>query len=261
MAPKKSVRKASKKKPLKSKSVPKKKPVKKKGKNPGTSKSGSVKKKATITKSKSKKKPAAKQAVSKKKVTTKKTVTKQASIKSSSSKPSGKKASKTKSVRSSTKASSKPQKASTQKTSSRSPKKPVRTGGVARPSKRAGSPASAELTNTERYNLGGLFACAIERVSDPNFDRLRAALRELDLTSLEKDNLIRLSQGFTIPKLFADGIPFEKANSIVQKFVKFGKGEGNYEHTWREEIRQVASWLGVIGDEVESIERGVRPKK
>ena len=70
-----------------------------------------------------------------------------------------------------------------------------------------------------------------------------------------------MSQGFTIPKLFADGIPTEKARVIVQKFVKFGRSAGDYEKTWKEEIRQVASWLGMFGSDVESIERGVSPKK
>ena len=62
------------------------------------------------------------------------------------------------------------------------------------------------LSSTERYNIGGLFACAIERLRDPDFSRLRAVLRHLDVSSQEKDNLIRLSQGFMIPKLFAENL-------------------------------------------------------
>lgn len=113
----------------------------------------------------------------------------------------------------------------------------------------------SKLTDTERYSAGGLFACAIERTSDPDFKRLRSVLRELDLPSLEKDNLIRLSQGFTIPKLFADSIAAHKAESLIQRVVKFAVGEGGYERKWKNDIRQVAVWLGVDGPALEAIER------
>ncbi|MGD9853188.1 MAG: hypothetical protein AB7T38_18230 [Nitrospirales bacterium] len=103
--------------------------------------------------------------------------------------------------------------------------------------------------------MGGLFACAIERTSDPDFKRLRSVLRELDLPSLEMDNLIRLSQGFTIPKLFADGIAQYKTGSLVERLVKFAVGEGGYERKWKNDIRQVAEWLGLAGPAVEAIER------
>ncbi|MGE0472735.1 MAG: hypothetical protein AB7P17_03770, partial [Nitrospirales bacterium] len=122
-------------------------------------------------------------------------------------------------------------------------------------------PSSSELTTTERYNVGGLFVCAIERTSDPDCKRLRSVLRELDLPSMEKDNLIRLSQGFTIPKLFADGIAQHKTENLVERLVKFAVGEGGYERKWKNDIRQVATWLGLAGPEVEAMEQRVWAKR
>lgn len=115
--------------------------------------------------------------------------------------------------------------------------------------------SSHAFTPTERYNLGGLFACAIERASDPDFKRLRSVLRELELSALEKDNLIGLSQGFTIPKLFADGIASDKQEKIIERLVKFALKEGDYERAWKNDIRQVAGWLGMFGQEVEALEQ------
>ena len=112
----------------------------------------------------------------------------------------------------------------------------------------------------ERYNIGGLFACAIERETDQDFSRLRSVLRELDLSSLEKDNLIRLSEGFTFPKLFADGIALEKVSGIVQRLVKFARAQEAYEQLWQRDIRQVASWLGLFGSEIEALVQPVGVK-
>lgn len=117
------------------------------------------------------------------------------------------------------------------------------------------------LTPTERYNLGGLFACAIERAVDPDFKRLRAVLRHLDLPSQEKDNLLRLSQGFTIPKLFADGVREHKVGQILADFITFALAEGAYEKKWRDEIRQVGMWLGFFPQQFEQIEQKVLAKR
>lgn len=117
------------------------------------------------------------------------------------------------------------------------------------------------LSPTERYNLGGLFACAIERTFDPDFKRLRAVLRHLDLPSQEKDNLLRLSQGFTIPKLFADGVGGHKVSQILTDFITFALAEGAYEKKWRDEIRQVGMWLGFFPDQFEQIEQQVLAKR
>jgi hypothetical protein len=117
------------------------------------------------------------------------------------------------------------------------------------------------LSPTERYNLGGLFACAIERAFDPDFKRLRAVLRHLDLPSQEKDNLLRLSQGFTIPKLFADGVGEQKVSQTLTDLITFALAEGAYEKKWRDEIRQVGMWLGFFPQQVEQIEQKVLAKR
>jgi hypothetical protein len=114
------------------------------------------------------------------------------------------------------------------------------------------------LSFTERYNIGGLFACAIERRHDPDWSRLRAVLRHLALTPQEKDNLIRLSEGFMIPKLFAENLPEQKVNQLLADLVKFGIKQGNYEKYWREEIQQVGFWLGVFPAQFQAIEQQVK---
>ena len=116
------------------------------------------------------------------------------------------------------------------------------------------------LSLTERYNLGGLFVCAIERANDPEFKRLRAVLRHLDLPSQEKDNLLRLSQGLTIPKLFADGVGGDKVSQILTDFIRFASSEGAYEKKWRDEIRQLGEWLGYFPQQFEQIEQRVLAK-
>jgi hypothetical protein len=137
------------------------------------------------------------------------------------------------------------------------------------PSRSAPSPTrSAEtktggepLSPTERYNLGGLFVCAIELANDPESKRLRAVLRHLDLPSQEKDNLLRLSQGFTIPKLFADGVGQDKVSGILSSLISFASAEGAYEKKWRDEIRQVGIWLGYFPQQFEQIEQRVLAKR
>ncbi len=114
------------------------------------------------------------------------------------------------------------------------------------------------LSANERYNIGGLFACAIERRHDPDGSRLRAALRHLDLGSQEKDNLIRLSNGFMIPKLFADNLPEPKVNPLLADLAKFAMKQGSYEKYWREEIQQIGFWLGVFPAQFQAIEHQVK---
>jgi hypothetical protein len=114
------------------------------------------------------------------------------------------------------------------------------------------------LSSTERYNIGGLFACAMERRHDPDCSRLRAVLRHFDLSAQEKDNLIRLSEGFMIPKLFAENLPEQKVNQLLADLVKFAIAEENYEKHWREEIQQVGFWLGIFPAQFQAIEQQVR---
>jgi hypothetical protein len=114
------------------------------------------------------------------------------------------------------------------------------------------------LSANERYNIGGLFACAIERRNDPDCSRLRAVLRHLALSSQEKDNLIRLSEGFMIPKLFAENLPEPKVNQLLADLVKFGMKQGSYENYWREAIQQIGFWLGIFPAQFQAIEQQVK---
>ena len=104
----------------------------------------------------------------------------------------------------------------------------------------------SSLSAQDRYNAGGLLTCAIDRSRDPGSRKLRKALKLLQLSTLEQENLVRLSQGFTIPKLFADEFSDEGIRRLVVKeVVNSVKGEGNYERDWQDDLRQFASWLGV----------------
>jgi len=232
--------KVSTKKGSKKKSVAKKAKPASPSKSSGTAKKGKAVKAASKPKGKGKaslKKPtgSSKKAVSKKTFAQKSVVTKKKS--SVSKKKEGS--------------------VNTKNVAIRNPSRPVST------SLRSGKPKTqAEpLSPTERYNIGGLFACAIERAFDPDFKRLRAVLRHLDLPSQDKDNLLRLSQGFTIPKLFADGVKEHKVGQTLADLITFALAEGAYEKKWRDEIRQVGMWLGFFPQQVEQIEQKVLAKR
>jgi len=244
MAKKKPVRKASPK--TLTKKASKKKHVTKKSKLASSSKSSGAVKKGRAVKASPKPKTKGKASLKKSTGSSKKAV---------SQKPSVQKSVVPKKVSS----------GSTKKTGLAKTKKVL----TKTPSRSTSSPTrSAEpkiqvepLSPTERYNLGGLFACAIERAFDPDFKRLRAVLRHLDLPSQEKDNLLRLSQGFTIPKLFADGVGAHKVSQTLTDLMTFALTEGAYEKKWRDEIRQVGIWLGFFPEQVEQIERKVLAKR
>ena len=172
--------------------------------------------------------------------------------KTASLNPSTSKKSKPVSVRKST-----PKKSEKKKTVSPNSLKPSQASRTSGAVKSSVSPSSTQLTPTDRYNIGGLFACAIEREMDMDCNRLRSVLRELELSSLEKDNLIRLSQGLTFPKLFADGIALGKVGGIVERIIKFAVTQGAYRQTWQRDIRQVANWLGMVSSDVEALEQRV----
>jgi hypothetical protein len=149
------------------------------------------------------------------------------------------------------------------------PKKNVKSSPGKKPIQKSASssaPAAPRVSKTkepllsanERYNIGGLFACAIERANDPDCSRLRAVLRHLDLASQEKDNLIRLSEGFIIPKLFAENLAEPKVSHLLGDLVKFAMKQGDYEKYWREEIQQIGFWLGVFPAQFQAIEHQVK---
>ena len=249
MAKKKPVRKASPQastKKASTKKVLKKKTVAKKAKPASSSKSSGAAKKAKAVKASPKPKTKGKASLKKSTVSTKKPGSPKPSPQKSVVPEKESSVSKRKEISTTTK------KVAT-KTPGRLASSPTRS---AEPKTRA-----EPLSPTERYNLGGLFACAIERVLDPDFKRLRAVLRHLDLPSQEKDNLLRLSQGFTIPKLFADGVEEHKVSQILTDVIRFALVEGAYEKKWRDEIRRVGMWLGFFPQQVEQIEQKVLAKR
>jgi len=261
MASKKSVRKTPAKKPLKAKTPTKQKPLAKKGKTKPALKPTATKKKVTPAKSSGKKKPSSKASSAKKKVLAhksvpknKKTITKKTLVKSTPKSKNKKTVTKKPVVQ-------------TKKTAI--PKKNVKSSPGKKPIQKSASssaPAAPRVSKTkepvlsahERYNIGGLFACAIERANDPDCSRLRAVLRHLDLSSQEKDNLIRLSEGLMIPKLFAESVPEQKVGLALTDLVKFAMRERSYEKHWREELQQIGLWLGMFPAQVQEIEQRIK---
>jgi len=260
MASKKSVRKTSTKKPLKSKTTAKKKSAAKKGKTKPSSKPTATKKKSKAAKPSKKKKTSSKASSAKKKVVAKKSLPKK---KPTPKKKVVKAVSKTK-VKKPVKKKPLAQKTKTSiarnKVKSSHAKKPRTKSATSSAPTAPRLPKTKEplLSSTERYNIGGLFACAMERRHDPDCSRLRAVLRHLDLSAQEKDNLIRLSEGFMIPKLFAENLPEQKVNQLLADLVKFGLAQGSYEKYWREEIQQIGFWLGVFPAQFQAIEHQVK---
>ncbi|GJL67320.1 MAG: hypothetical protein NPIRA05_22910 [Nitrospirales bacterium] len=91
-----------------------------------------------------------------------------------------------------------------------------------------------------------MFACAIDQARDPGLRKLRKALKHLALSTQEQENLVRLTQGFMIPKLFADEIQDEATRQLaVKELVGFAKTESQYEREWQADLKQFAIWLGV----------------
>jgi hypothetical protein len=261
MAKKKSASKASPNKSLKAKTTAKKKPVAKKIMTKRSAKPTADKKKSKAAKPSKKKKTfskassAIKKVVTKKSVSKKKQTTPKKKVVNAVAKPKAKKLVKKKLLTQKTKTSSANKKIKTNQA-----KKPITKRATAAVLTAPGVPKTKEplLSSTERYNIGGLFSCAMERRHDPDCSRLRAVLRHLDLTSHEKDNLIRLSEGFMIPKLFAENLPEQKVNQLLADLVKFGIKQGNYEKYWREEIQQIGFWLGVFPAQFQAIEHQVK---
>jgi len=219
-----------------------------------------AKKKKKAAKPSKKKKTASKTFATKKKVVSKKSVSKKKTtpkkkVVEAASKPKNKKPAKKKIL-----VQKKKPFASKKKVKSSQTKKPLQksTTSSAPAVQRLLKSKEPLLSSTERYNIGGLFACAMERRHDPDCSRLRAVLRHLDLSAQEKDNLIRLSEGFMIPKLFAENLPEQKVNQLLADLVKFAIGKGNYEKYWREEIQQVGFWLGVFPAQFQAIEQQVK---
>ena len=211
-------------------------------KKPARKSTGKGKAAKTVSKSKKKSPPAAK---TKKPIKAKSSGSKK---KSSTSKPvaSKKKSSKLSAVKKgkgSKAAKSSKTRKSTTKSQKKSPSKPIARSVAPSHQK---TTARLSLSAQDRYNAGGLLTCAIDRERDPGSRKLRKALNLLQLSIQEQENLVRLSHGFTIPKLFADEMPDEGIRRLVVKeVVNSVKGEGNYVRDWQDDLRQFSAWLGV----------------
>ena len=261
MASKKSARQTSAKKPLAPKPTSKKKAVAKKSQAKPAPKPAATKTKTKAGKSAGKKTASSKISSTKKKVVAKKVESKKSktapkkTLVKSASRPKANKPDTKKPVVQAKKSSGDKKNVKTTHA-----KKPMAKGPTASaPStKPLPKPKEQLLSPNERYNIGGLFACAMERRNDPDCSRLRAVLRHLDLTPQEKDNLIRLSEGFMIPKLFAENLPEPKVNLLLADLVKFGIKQGSFEKYWREEIQQIGFWLGVFPAQFQALEHQVK---
>lgn len=270
MASKKSSRKASVKKPLKTKVTAKKKIVAQKGKAKPASKPTATKKKTKSTSSKKGTGVTKKVTKAAKSTAKKKTPAKAAGKKKVVAKKSVSKKAKAVSKKKVVKVVSKPKAPAKKKVSIQKKKTPIvekkvqatsakklikKTVKPSKPTVRQVSKGQEPLiSGTERYNIGGLFACAIEQRNDPDCSRLRKVLRHLDLSPQDKDNLIRQSLGFMIPKMFAENLPEQKVKQLLADLVKFGMKQGSYEKYWRQEIQQIGFWLGVFPAQFQAIE-------
>ncbi len=260
MASKKSVRKVSTKKTSKKKAVPRKKTTTaKKSTAKPSSRSSGGKKKAKVAKTAAKKKTSSKTTGKKKKVAAKNTATKNTTARSN------KKVVKTvpkakKSVKPSQAVGTKKTRAAKTKNQSSGTKKPLTRTTTPSPSRPTGrkKPTELFLSPAERYNIGGLFACAIDRNLDPHYSRLRRALRHLNLSTQEQDNLVVLSEGLMIPKLFAENLAEPKVNKLLTDLVRFAIKDGSYEVHWRHEIQQIGFWLGVFPAQFLALEQQAR---
>jgi len=154
------------------------------------------------------------------------------------------------------KVASKPQTKPSTKRTVTTPKKPSAKTQTTPLSKRATTASRSPkpqitkkdgLSASERYNIGGLLACAIDQSRDPGLQTFRKALKHLGLSAKEQENLVRVTQGFMFPKLFADEIKDEETRELaVEELVGFAKSEGNYERDWESDLKQFAIWLGVV---------------
>ena len=101
------------------------------------------------------------------------------------------------------------------------------------------------LSPQERYNVGGLCACIIETSTKEGQDQLERVLKHLNLSEMDQSNLIRVSQGLRIPKLFADGlVGTETRKSVLEGLAQFAKTDDPSGKTWKTELEDFGRLLG-----------------
>jgi len=101
------------------------------------------------------------------------------------------------------------------------------------------------LTAQERYNVGGVCACVIETSTKEGQNRLERVLQHLNLSEMDQANLLRVSQGLRIPKLFADGLVGEETRRLaLQELTQFTKKDDPSGKSWKTDLDDFARLLG-----------------
>jgi len=134
-----------------------------------------------------------------------------------------KKSASTKSTKKATSSRSRALKTSTSKLSNKpkaSLKKLPRKGAKPSANRPVSSASVEKLSADVRYNAGGVCASLLNASSKGEKSLLTKLLKDLKLSVLEQRNLLQLSQGFTIPKLFADGIKEDRDRKKVSSFLR-----------------------------------------
>jgi len=102
-----------------------------------------------------------------------------------------------------------------------------------------------QLSPSERYNVGGLCACVIETFTKEGQGRLQRVVTHLGLSELEQANLVRVSQGLRIPKLFADGLAGEEMRlGVLKGLSQFAKADDPSGKRWKTDLEDFARLLG-----------------
>lgn len=103
----------------------------------------------------------------------------------------------------------------------------------------------SELSPQERYNVGGLCACVIDTSTREGQNRLERVLKHLQLSDIEQANLVRVSRGLRIPKLFTDGfVRSETRKRVLEGLTQFAKADDPSGKTWKTELEVCARLLG-----------------
>jgi hypothetical protein len=148
---------------------------------------------------------------------------KKTSSKTTKAQVKSKKSASTKSTKKTTSSRSKALKTFPRKLSNKpkaSSKKLPRKGSQPSATRSASSSSVEKLSSEVRYNAGGVCASLLNSSSKKEKTLLSKLLKNLGLSVIEQRNLLQLSQGFTIPKLFADGIKEERDRKKVSSFLR-----------------------------------------
>ncbi len=101
------------------------------------------------------------------------------------------------------------------------------------------------LSTQDRYNVGGLCACVIDTNTKEGQGRLQRLLKHLDLSKIDQVNLMRVSQGVRIPKLFADGWTERGIRqNVLESLKQFAKADDPSGKQWKADLQELGRLLG-----------------